>query len=254
VRKAKEYDRDTIPGDYATLAEPCPNCGGVVKENYRRFTCTGADGSSEGCGFSMTKIPAGRSFELHEVETFLRDKKVGPLEGFRSKAGWPFTAELKLVHDDELNNWKLEFDFGDDAKADGADAEAIDFSGQPSFGACPKCKGHVYEHGSNYACEHAVSAPVTCDFKTGKIILTQPVSHEQVTKLLAIGKTDLLDGFVSNRTKRKFKAMLVWDEKEGKVGFEVAPRGDGKVIPARKTAAAKTAVPAKKAAARKKAG
>jgi DNA topoisomerase-3 len=24
VRKAKEYDRDTIPGDYATLAEPCP--------------------------------------------------------------------------------------------------------------------------------------------------------------------------------------------------------------------------------------
>ena len=47
VRKAKEYDRDTIPGDYATLATPCPNCGGVVKENYRRFACAGADG---GCG------------------------------------------------------------------------------------------------------------------------------------------------------------------------------------------------------------
>ncbi|OYU41760.1 MAG: DNA topoisomerase III, partial [Burkholderiales bacterium PBB4] len=199
VRKAKEYDRDTIPGDYATLAAPCPNCGGVVKENYRRFTCTGAAGASEGCGFSMTKIPAGRSFELPEVETF--------------------TAELKLVRDDEINNWKLEFDFGDDAKADGAEAEAIDFTGQPSFGACPKCKGHVYEHGSNYACQHALSAPVTCDFKTGKIILTQPISHEQVTKLLATGKTDLLDGFVSNRTKRKFKAMLFWDEKEGKVGF-----------------------------------
>ena len=38
VKKAKEYDRDTIPGDYATLATPCPNCGGVVKENYRRFS------------------------------------------------------------------------------------------------------------------------------------------------------------------------------------------------------------------------
>ena len=46
VRKAKEYDRDTIPGDYATLATPCPNCGGVVKENYRRFACAGADGGS----------------------------------------------------------------------------------------------------------------------------------------------------------------------------------------------------------------
>jgi DNA topoisomerase-3 len=239
VRKAKEYDRDTIPGDYATLATPCPNCGGVVKENYRRFTCCGADGASAGCGFSMTKIPAGRSFELHEVEAFLRDKKIGPLEGFRSKAGWPFSAELKLVHDDEIHNWKLEFDFGDDAKGADGEAETIDFSGQPSFGVCPKCKGHVYEHGSNYACEHAVSAPVTCDFKTGKIILTQPVNHEQVTKLLATGRTDLLDGFVSNRTKRKFKAHLVWDEKEGKVGFEFAPRGDGKAAPAKKAPARK---------------
>ena len=275
VRKAKEYDRDTIPGDYATLATPCPNCGGVVKENYRRFTCTGSTGASEGCGFSMTKIPAGRSFELPEVEAFLRDKKVGPLEGFRSKAGWPFSAELKLAYDDEIKNWKLEFDFGDDAK--GADGEAlvIDFSGQPSMGACPKCKGHVYEHGSNYACEHAVSAPITCDFKTGKIILTQPVNFEQVTKLLALGKTDLLEGFVSNRTKRKFKARLAWDESEGKVTFEFEPRpakfppkagavaalgSDGVAlaasVPAKrvvaKTAAAKKA-PAKKAAAKKSA-
>jgi DNA topoisomerase-3 len=240
VRKAKEYDRDTIPGDYATLATPCPNCGGVVKENYRRFTCTGADGASDGCGFSMTKIPAGRSFELPEVETFLREHKLGPLEGFRSKAGWPFSAELKLVRDDEIGNWKLEFDFGDDAKGADGEAVVVDFSGQPSFGVCPKCKGHVYEHGSNYACEHAVSAPVTCDFKTGKIILTQPVSHEQVTKLLATGRTDLLDGFVSNRTKRKFKAHLVWDEKEGKVGFEFAARGD-KAPAAKKTAARKVA-------------
>jgi DNA topoisomerase-3 len=247
VRKAKEYDRDTIPGDYATLVAPCPNCGGVVKENYRRFTCTGAAGASEGCGFSMTKIPAGRSFELPEVETFLRDHKVGPLEGFRSKAGWPFSAELKLVRDDEIKNWKLEFDFGDDAKGADGEAVTIDFSGQPSMGACPKCKGHVYEHGSNYACEHAVSAPVTCDFKTGKIILTQPVSYEQVTKLLATGKTDLLDGFVSNRTKRKFKAHLMWDEKEGKVGFEFAPRGD-KAPPPRKTAAKTAAKTATKTA------
>ncbi|WP_284618070.1 DNA topoisomerase III [Aquabacterium humicola] len=244
VRKAKEYDRDTIPGDYATLKVPCPQCGGVVKENYRRFTCTGSDGASEGCGFSITKIPGARSFELHEVETFLRDKKIGPLEGFRSKAGWPFTAELRLVYDEEIANWKLEFDFGEDQKNAEGDGEPVDFSGQPSLGACPKCKGHVHEYGANYVCEHAVGAHVTCDFKTGKIILTQPIAHEQVSKLLATGKTDLLDGFVSNRTKRKFKAFLVWDPKEGKVGFEFEPRG-AKVPAAKKTAAAKKAVAAK---------
>jgi DNA topoisomerase-3 len=245
VRKAKEYDRDTIPGDYATLAVPCPNCGGVVKENYRRFTCTGAEGAPDGagCGFSIGKIPGGRAFEVAEAEALIRDKKIGPLEGFRSKAGWPFTAELKLVHDEELANWKLEFDFGDDARQAEADGEPVDFSAQTSLGACPKCKGHVYEHGSNYLCEHAVGPKQTCDFKTGKIILQQPVSHEELAKLLATGKTGLLDGFVSNKTRRKFKAFLKFDVKEGKVGFEFEPRPAkpaGKV-PAKKAAAKKTA-------------
>ena len=236
VRKAKEYDRDTIPGDYATLATPCPNCGGVVKENYRRFACAGADGSSEGCGFSITKIPAGRAFEIAEAETFLRDKRIGPLEGFRSKAGWPFTAEMKLVHDTELGNWKLEFDFGDEARQAEGEGEPVDFSGQASLGACPKCKGHVYEHGTSYVCEHSVGARVTCDFKSGKIILQQPVPREEMTRLLATGRTALLENFVSNKTRRKFKAFLVWDRKDGKVGFEFEPRA---ARPAAKKAAAK---------------
>jgi len=244
VKKAKEYDRDTIPGDYATLAVPCPNCGGVVKENYRRFACAGDDGASEGCGFSITKIPAGRAFETVEAEGFIRDKKIGPLEGFRSKAGWPFTAELKLVRDDDIANWKLEFDFGDDAAQGQGDGEPVDFGDQQSLGICPKCKGHVYDHGANYVCEHTVGTHVTCDFKSGKIILQQAVSHEEFTKLLATGKTSLLQGFVSNKTRRAFKAYLAWDPKEGKVSFEFEPRPERK--PAAGAAAKKA--PAKKAA------
>ena len=242
VRKAKEYDRDTIPGDYATLAVPCPNCGGVVKENYRRFSCTGAAGAEEGCGFSITKIPAGRAFETVEAEGLIRDKKIGPLEGFRSKAGWPFTAEIKLAFDDEISNWKLEFDFGEDAKNAQGDGEPVDFSGQESLGPCPKCKGHVYEHGSNYVCEHSVGATVTCDFKSGKIILQQPVERSEVAKLLATGKTSLLENFVSNKTRRKFKAFLAYDAKEGRVSFEFEPRAPRVAkAPAKKAAAKKTA-------------
>jgi len=240
VKKAKEYDRDTIPGDYATLKTPCPNCGGVVKENYRRYTCQGPKGDGEGsCEFSITKIPAGRAFETAEVEQFLRDRKIGPLEGFRSKAGWPFTAEMKLVYDDEIRNWKLEFDFGEDAKE--GDGEPVDFSDQESLGACPKDAGRVFEHGTSYVCEHAVGAHVTCDFKSGKVILQQPVSRESMSKLLATGKTDLLENFVSNKTRRKFKAFLAYDKKEGKVVFEFEPR-------------AAKAAPAKKVTAKKKAG
>jgi DNA topoisomerase III len=241
VRKAKEYDRDTVPGDYATLHTPCPNCGGVVKENYRRFSCTGAEGASEGCGFSFTKIPAGRAFEIAEAEAFLRDKKIGPLEGFRSKAGWPFSAEMRLVRDDEAQNWKLEFDFGEEDKAAAqAATEPVDFSAEQALGACPKCGSAVYAHGTNYVCEKSTGPKPSCDFKSGQLILQQPITREAFSTLLATGKTPLLENFVSNKTKRSFKAFLAWDAKAGKVGFEFEPRAPrGAKAPAAKKAAAK---------------
>jgi DNA topoisomerase-3 len=211
----------------------------VVKENYRRYTCTGADGHSDGCGFSFGKSPAGRTFEPAEVEQFLRDKKIGPLDGFRSKAGWPFTAEIALKFSDEENNWKLEFDFGDDKNA-AETGELVDFGDSASLGACPKCGAPVHEHGSNYLCEKAVPTAAqptpSCDFKSGKVILQQPVEREQMVKLLATGKTDLLDKFVSMRTRRAFKAFLAWDKEAGKVNFEFAPSK----FPPRPGAASKT--------------
>ena len=272
VKKAKEYDRDTIPGDYATLSTPCPTCGGIVKENYRRYACVGKDAAADdtaaaGCGFSFGKTPAGRTFEQAEVEQFLRDKKIGPLEGFRSKAGWPFTSEIALKYNEEEKNWKLEFDFGNDKKNEET-GEIVDFAGSESLGACPKCGGSVHEHGSNYVCEKAVPTEgqptPTCNFKSGKIVLQQVVEREQIAKLLSDGKTDLLEKFVSNRTRRAFKAFLAWNAEEDKVVFEFEPRKSkfpprktpAKFVAGAKTAAGKTAAkstkaPAKKAAAKK---
>ena len=242
VAKAKGYDKDSIPGDYATLNAPCPNCGGIVKENYRRYTCVGKAGAAEGCGFSFGKTPAGRTFETSEVEQFLTDKKIGPLEGFRSKAGWPFTAEMVIKFDEETKNFKLEFDFGDDKNAE--TGEIQDFSGQTSLGKCPKCGvehgGQIFELGKNYVCIKSVptlAQPTpSCDFKSGQVILQQPIERDQMVKLLETGKTDLLDKFVSMRTRRAFKAMLAWDSTAGKVNFEFAPSK----FPPRKPAANKT--------------
>ena len=248
VKKAKEYDRDTIPGDYATLSTPCPNCGGVVKENYRRYACTGAGGQGEGCGFSFGKSPAGRTFETAEANQLLRDRRIGPLEGFRSKAGWPFTAEVAIVRDEEAGNYKLEFDFGDDKAQESG--ELVDFGAQESLGPCPMCGAPVYEHGANYVCAHAVPTAQqptpSCTFKSGQIILQQPIERAQMTRLLQEGKTGLLEKFISNRTRRAFKAFLVWDKEAGKVNFEFEQR-DSK-YPPRKTAAAKAGAAAKKAA------
>jgi DNA topoisomerase-3 len=143
---------------------------------------------------------------------------------------------MVIKFDDETKNYKLEFDFGDDKKGEDS-GEIIDFSAQESLGVCPKCGGSVFEHGKNYVCDrsvptHAQPTP-SCDFKTGQIILQQPIERTQMHKLLETGKTDLLDKFVSMRTRRAFKAMLAWDAEAGKVNFVFAPSK----FPPRKTAA-----------------
>lgn len=230
VQKAKEFDRETVPGNYATLQTPCPQCGGVVKENYRRYTCTGQNDSEKGCGFSISKTPGGRTFNLEEVEQLLRDKHIGPLEGFRSKAGWAFAAELNIVFDEETKNYKLEFDFGN--KDEDENGEIPDFSQANSLGACPICNAKVVDNGSRYVCEKAVKTVAqekpSCSFKVGGIILQQPIDHTQIGKLLENGKTDLLDKFVSKRTRRPFKAYLVWDDKAQKTAFAFEPRKGAK--------------------------
>lgn len=211
VAKAKRYDKDTIPGDFGKLNIPCPKCGGEVLEKFREWKC-------QRCDFYVRKVLGGRMFEAEEVEQLIREKQIGPLQGFRSKQGFPFAAVVKLSTENEVK-----FDFGnDDEGADGKDAVAPDFTGKESLGKCPKCGGRVFENGMNYVCENAVGPGKKCDFKTGAIILQQPIEPPQITKLLAEGKTDLLKGFVSNKTGRKFEAFLV--VKEGKVSFEFAPR------------------------------
>jgi DNA topoisomerase-3 len=185
----------------------------------------------------MSKVPGGRQFEIEEVEELLKNRTIGPLQGFRSKMGRPFAAILRIVRDEEISNFKLEFDFGQNDEA-GEDGEGVDFTGQTALGPCPKCNGGVYEMGLAYVCEHSVAKPKTCDFRSGRIILQQEILPEQMAKLLNGGKTDLLPGFVSQRTRRPFKAFLVRG-KDGKISFEFEER---KAKPAAKGKAAAAAV------------
>ena len=226
VERAKSYESDTIPiEDPAQLSTPCPKCGKSVIENYRRFACTS-------CDFSIPKHPGSRSLEVEEVEELLGKGTIGPMSGFISKMGRPFSAVLKLTPE-----FKLEFDFGQGSD-DGTSDEAVDFSGQISVGPCPKCGGRVFEQPMNYLCERATGPAKTCDFRSGKVILQQPIERAQMEKLLSEGRTDVLRAFVSNRTRRKFSAFLV-RKPDGTVGFEFEPRAKAAAkTPARPRAAA----------------
>jgi DNA topoisomerase-3 len=225
-------------GTFGNLKTPCPRCGGTIRETYKRFEC-------EKCDYKLWKVVASRQWEPEEMETLLKDRVIGPLQGFRSKMGRAFAAMIKL-NDEQMP----EFDFGQGG--DGGDGEEVDFSGQESLGACPKCGGSVFEHGMAYVCEKAVGAAKSCDFRSGKVILQQEVSPVEMQRLLETGKTSLLKGFVSNRTRKKFSAYLT-PGADGKVGFEFEVRqAKAKAAPKQDTPA-KPASEKKKAAPRKRA-
>jgi DNA topoisomerase III len=222
VQKAKEHEHDTIPGDFGRLEAECPKCRSEIKETYKKFQCTG-----EGCDFALWKIVAGRQFEPEEIETLIREKVVGPLQGFRSKTGRPFNAVIRLSAE-----FKPEFDFGQNAAGSDGPGESQtargDFTGQESVGTCPKCGARLFESGNQFVCEKSAGEPRACDFRCGRIILQQSVDRAQLTKLLSEGRTDLLTKFVSKRG-RPFSAFLVLDgEKNVRFEFEKRERGAGK--------------------------
>jgi DNA topoisomerase-3 len=233
----KRVKTGSIPEEaFATVAAPCPKCGGVIQETYRKFQC-------QSCDFYIWPVLLGRDWSPEEVAELVTKKFVGPLNGFRSKQGRPFSAGLKLT-----DEFKIEFDFGQAADSD----EPVDFSGQAPLGACPKCGSRVFEHGSSYVCEKSVGPKRSCDFRSGRMILQQPVERAQMQKLLATGRTDLLTGFMS-RKNRKFKAFLV-KTPQGKIGFEFLPRAEkpGKAAKATAPKEAAPEKPLKKAAASRK--
>lgn len=210
VDKTRRYESDTVPGDFSLLKTPCPKCGGTIKETYKTYQCSN-------CEFSIWKIVAGRQLEVGEAEELLRERKIGPLQGFRSKMGRPFAAMIKLSAEH-----KPEFDFGPGTGGEDGQAQEIDFTGQEPVGKCPKCQSNVFDSGMAYICEKAVGQNRTCDFRSGKVILQRQITREEMAKLLSTGKTDLLYKFISKKN-RPFSAYLALS-KEGKVGFEFEPR------------------------------
>ncbi len=200
-------DGDIPDTAFLTLKTPCPKCKGKVQENYRKFQC-------QNCDFAIWKVVSSREFAPEEIEVLLENGSIGPLTGFRSRMGRPFAAVVRLSPE-----FRAEFDFGQ--SGDGTDEE-VDFSGQTPLGNCLKCGARVFEQPMAYVCEKSVGPNKACDFRSGRIILQRPIEREQMHKLLATGKTDLLHRFISKKG-RPFSAFLVRDG-TGKVGFEFAPR------------------------------
>lgn len=166
----------------------------------------------------INKVIGGRALEEQEIATLLKDREIGPLDGFRSKKGKAFSATLRLVAK-ENGTHRVEIDFGNGAN--GENGEDLDLSSYPVIAQCPICGGKIHETPAAYVCEKTPSK--NCTFRIGRSILGRTLEQPQFLKLINQRKTDLIQGFVSNRTRRKFDAHLILKE-DFSLGFEFPER------------------------------
>jgi DNA topoisomerase III len=185
---------------------------------------------SQDGALTIYKNMGNRALQAEEIETLLREGKVGPIDGFRSKAGKPFSAMLVLQDN------KAKFDFGG---GENGDDEAADLSQYPVIATCPLDGGAVHATPTAYVCANYKRGDEGCSFRVGRIILGRAIAPEEFQQLIEQKKTGVLKGFRSNRTKRLFDAFLVLKDNGG-VGFEFPPReprapkaGKGRKTPAK---------------------
>jgi DNA topoisomerase III len=183
------------------------------------------------------KIIGNRKLSHDELIEILEKRKIGPLDGFKSKLGKPYSAILQLGED-----WKVKFVFDNTGGAGGDDLTTIDWAQFPILGICPKCANPVHELTNSYVCEKF--GPESCKFRISRTLLGKTLGSDQIIKLLSEKKTALIEGFRSNRTKRLFSAFLILKE-NGDIGFEFLPRpaAGAKKTPTKKATAKKKTTP-----------
>ena len=171
---------------------------------------------------SINKVIGNRKTSISELVNLLKDRQIGPLDGFRSRAGKNFSAYVKLVEKPN-GSLRAELDFGNsEGGENGEGGEAIDLSQYPVIGESPVDATPVHETPNAYisAGNDKNGRPA---FRLSRNLLGKALPADIVKKLLSEHKSDLIKGFRSKRTGRLFDAFLLLDDK-GKISFEFPPK------------------------------
>ena len=227
MREIRAYTTDIVEavrdymqnGKNPDLELTCPACGkSGLSSRVDAISC-------RECKFRLRRVHAGLSLSDTQISELIADGKLPVMEGFRSKFGKPFKAGLQLVAPaTEKGSWKVEFYFENDrpvAKANEDESDAPVPAGRISV----KDQGEldVFETAKQWTIPDFARGK-TKGFSMSKNILGKTIDREQLARVLAEGKSELISGFVSQRTNRAFDAYLVLDSAKGNVGFEFPPR------------------------------
>ncbi len=204
VEKIKHYDEDAH-----REKAPFTFGGQDFYETFSKYES--ADGS-----IIIRKMLGGRQMSAEEVLELLEKRSLGPLQGFRSKQGKPFSAVIKFNAEN-----RVEFVFEDNDT--GPDGQALDVSTQEPLGVSPVDGTKVYETLTSYVSESALEEENKKGLRVNKVILGKPIDRENMRRMLSGEKTELIKAFQSSKTRRFFDAYLSLS-KDGKIKFEFPPR------------------------------
>ena len=226
VNKARAHLQLAQNRSFPDLEAPCPACGAArLKQTDATYECRDMD-----CTFKISKYIAGRELNTEEAARLMIDKALPEMEGFRSRFNKPFSAGLKLEQPIGKNGkplkWKIDFVF-DDAEGEDVELGEDEFVKDLSLQSGLAAKLYATEKAYHVPAFRPKESPE--GFRLGKTILQKELETKDVEALLTAGKTAQIEGFVSKRTKRAFKAALTLDFETGKIGFEFEPRPKKKV-------------------------
>ena len=100
-------EADTDVGFFGDVVGRCPLCGKEVKRYKTSYACSGY---KEGCKFSIGLYILGRAISVQNAKLLLETGRTAKIQGFLSKKGKLFDANLKLDGD------RVVFDFENEQK------------------------------------------------------------------------------------------------------------------------------------------
>ncbi|MBA2511873.1 MAG: topoisomerase C-terminal repeat-containing protein, partial [Rubrobacteraceae bacterium] len=78
----------------------CPKCGSPVTETKKSYGCSAW--KENRCDFAIWKQVSGKRLSASQAKQLLTNRRTPQLRGFRSKAGKPYAAALKLDEDHKV--------------------------------------------------------------------------------------------------------------------------------------------------------
>ena len=226
MRDIRTYTRDIVTsvqnymqtGKNPDLPIICPSCGEKgLSSRVDSVIC-------RHCKFKLRRNLAGLNLSDALIEQLITEGSLPVMDGFRSKFGKNFRAGIKLIKpSSEKRAWKTEFYFDEDDKKDDSNETASRISlGEvevQGFG-----KKELFETEKNWIIPDLPKKSGNGSFSVARFILGKEITSDQLLTILSTGKSELISGFISQRTQRPFDAFLVLDVARGGISFEFPPR------------------------------